>query len=332
MRLIVNPHKVDIIKDELVNEREIDISKCTFEFAEEITQEYVKEAYFTYNGETYKQIISNNECAFPSEVLEQKGMVEVGVVAYLVENEQEIKRYNPSPAYFNTIIGSLKDNAKNSEPITPSEMEQFEQQLQSGLNSIDDKIDEVDTKMETVDTKIDEIDTAIEETNNLDLDVNKQDNKTTVTLTKKNGSTKSVDVLDGTDGQDGTSLQFMWQGTSLGIKTDDMQDYVFVDLQGQVGPVGPQGNPFQVKKTYSTIELMIADYDNMELNDYVMISGNIEQEDNAKLFVKTGQEDPTYRWQYLADFSGASGVVGPQGASVTSATINSNGELVLTVE
>lgn len=99
-----------------------------------------------------------------------------------------------------------------------------------------------------------------------------------------------------------------------------------------LGPVGPQGEAFQVKKTYSTIQLMIADYDNMQINDYVMISGNVEQEDNAKLFVKTEVEDPTYRWQYLADFSGASGIVGPQGASVRSATINSNGELVMTVE
>ena len=77
---------------------------------------------------------------------------------------------------------------------------------------------------------------------------------------------------------------------------------------------------------------MIADYDNMNINDYVMISGNIEEEDNAKLFVKTEVEDPTYKWQYLADFSGASGIAGPQGASVRSATINSNGELVMTVE
>jgi len=53
---------------------------------------------------------------------------------------------------------------------------------------------------------------------------------------------------------------------------------------------------------------MIADYDNMQINDYVMISGNIEEEDNATLWVKTEQEDPDYRWQYLADFSGASGV------------------------
>lgn len=321
MKIRVNPHNVEIVKEqtEPINELEIKVSKCEFEFDEAITSEFVKEAYFTLNGKTYKQIIENNECDYPNEVLTEKGTLEIGVVAFKVEDGEEIVRYNPSPDYFESWVGSLKD-AENSEPITPSEMEQFEQELQNGLNEIDDKIDEVDGK-------ITEVNTAITETNNLNLDVSdKVDGDVTVTLTKKDASTKSVVISDG------TSLQFMWQGTSLGIKTDDMSEYVFVDLQGQVGPVGPQGNPFQIKKTYATIDLMIADYDNMEINDYVMISGDIEQEDNAKLFVKTEQEDPVYRWQYLADFSGASGVVGPQGASVVSAFINENGELVLNVE
>lgn len=325
MKIIVGQHKLEIVK-EPVNEREIDITKCEFEFDEAITSEYVKEAYFTLEGNTYKQIILNDECDIPSEVLVKKGTVEIGVVAFLVENEEEIKRYNPSPAYFNTWIGSLKDNAENSEPVTPTDKEQMEQALQDGLNSIDDKLGEVDDKMLVVDGKIEDIDTAITQTNNLNIDVNKVDKTTQVDLTKKDGTTKTVYI------NDGTSLQFMWQGTSLGIKTDDMEQYVFVDLQGRIGPQGPQGNPFQVKKTYATVQLMIADYDNMEINDYVMISGNIEQEDNAKLFVKTDVEDPTYRWQYLADFSGASGIVGPQGASVRSAFINDNGELILNVE
>jgi hypothetical protein len=302
MKIRVNPHTVEIVKEqtEPINEREIKVSKCEFEFDEAITSDFVKEAYFTLNGNTYKQIIQNNECDYPSEVLTEKGTLEIGVVAFKVENDEEIIRYNPSPDYFESWVGSLKD-AENSEPITPSEMEQFEQELQEGLNEIGDKIDEVDGK-------ITEVNTAITETNNLNLDVSdKVDGDVTVTLTKKDASTKSVVISDG------TSLQFMWQGTSLGIKTDDMSEYVFVDLQGQIGPIGPQGNPFQVKKTYATIDLMKADYDNMEINDYVMISGNIEQEDNAKLFVKTEQEDPVYRWQYLADFSGASGIQGPQG-------------------
>lgn len=83
-------------------------------------------------------------------------------------------------------------------------------------------------------------------------------------------------------------------------------------IQGAQGVQGPQGEPFIIKKTYSTIQAMVADYDNMEINDYVMISGNVETEDNAKLFTKTEVEDPVYRWQYLADFSGATGIQGEQ--------------------
>lgn len=318
MKIIVNAHKCEIDKTP-VNEKEINITKCEFEFADEITNEFVKEAYFTLNnGETYKQIILNNKCDIPGEVLEKQGTIEIGVVAKLVENENEIKRYNPSPAYFPTWQGSLKD-AENSQPITPSEFDQYEQALQEGLSEVNQKLDDIDQA-------IIDVNEAIESTNNLDLDVSKSGKVATVTLTKKDASTKVVNI------NDGTSLQFMWDETSLGIKTDDMENYVFVNLQGKVGPMGPKGEAFQIKKTYATVELMIADYDNMELNDYVMISGNIEQEDNAKLFVKTETEDPTYRWQYLADFSGASGIRGPQGASVTSATINSNGELILNVE
>ena len=129
MRLIVKPHKIIIDKDKLVNEKEIDISKCTFEFDEEITDDFVKEALFTFKGTTYEQLINNNECAFPQEVLAEKGQVEIGVVAYKVENEVEIKRYNPSPAYFNTLLGSLKDDIENSEPITPTDKEQILSEL-----------------------------------------------------------------------------------------------------------------------------------------------------------------------------------------------------------
>jgi hypothetical protein len=233
---------------------------------------------------------------------------------------------------------------------------------------IDGEIVETYTPM--FDNLLSDLSSALQETDNIDIDVEKVGNKSTVSITNKEGINKTVQIFDGTDGidgvdgispianvtqtssgatisitdkngtttanvedgTDGVSLQFMWQGTYLGVKTDDMEDYEFVNLKGQTGATGPQGNPFQIKKTYANVQLMINDYDNMEINDYVMISGNIEQEDNAKMFTKTETEDPIYKWQYLADFSGASGVIGPAGASVTSANINNNGELVLTVE
>lgn len=155
-----------------------------------------------------------------------------------------------------------------------------------------------------------EVEDAIEETNNLNIDVSDKVNKeVNITLTKKDNTTKRVTL------KDGISLMFNWDGTKLGIKTDEDEEYTYVDLLGRTGPMGPQGEAFKIKKTYSSIAEMIADYDNMQINDYVMIRGNIEQEDNAKMFTKTETEDPTYRWQYLADFSGATGIQGPTGAT-----------------
>ena len=148
MIIKVNPHKLEI-KKELVNEREIDITKCLFEFNEEITSDYVKEAYFTFEGTSYKVIITNNECEIPNEVLVKKGQIELGVVCYLVENDTEIKRYNPSPVYFDTLKGSLKDYTENTEPITPSEMEQYEQALNNGLNELDNALDDLQEKVDS---------------------------------------------------------------------------------------------------------------------------------------------------------------------------------------
>lgn len=160
MKVIVNPHKIELVKDELINEKEIDITRCYFEF-NDIPSDYVKEAYFTYGNSTYKQIIQNDECSIPYEVLEKKGDVELGVVCFEVQDEQTIKRYNPSPVYFSTLIGSLK-NAQNSEPITPTDKEQIEQML-----------------------------------DNIDIDANKVGKITTITITNKDGTTQEVTLEDG---------------------------------------------------------------------------------------------------------------------------------------
>lgn len=187
MKIRVNPHNVEIVKEqtEPINELEIKVSKCEFEFDEAITSDFVKEAYFTLNGETYKQIIVNNECDYPSEVLTEKGTLEIGVVAFKVENDEEIIRYNPSPDYFESWVGSLKD-AENSEPITPSEMEQFEQQLQNGLNDIEE---------------------AVENAERLNIEASKSGKTTTITITKQDGTTESEDILDGVNGQDGIGIE-----------------------------------------------------------------------------------------------------------------------------
>lgn len=128
MKIRVNEHKCEILKTP-VNEKELNVTVCEFEFADNITDDYVKEAYFTFKGTTYKKIIINNKCDIPPEVLTEKGQVELGVVAYIVENGDELKRYNPSPVFFDTWTGSLKDEIENTEPVTPTDLEQIQSQV-----------------------------------------------------------------------------------------------------------------------------------------------------------------------------------------------------------
>lgn len=78
--------------------------------------------------------------------------------------------------------------------------------------------------------------------------------------------------------------------------------------QGIQGIQGEKGEPFTIAKTYSSVAEMNADFDNMQLNDYVMIANSVEQEDNAKLYVR-GEEE----WLFITDFSGSTGIQGERG-------------------
>lgn len=81
--------------------------------------------------------------------------------------------------------------------------------------------------------------------------------------------------------------------------------------QGEPGPKGDSGEPFQIRKIYSSVAEMEADYNNpgIEEGDFVLIeTGNVEDPDNSKLYVK----GPT-GWQFVTDLSGAQGIQGPKG-------------------
>lgn len=75
--------------------------------------------------------------------------------------------------------------------------------------------------------------------------------------------------------------------------------------------IGERGKDFHIDKIYSSVDEMNSGYstDNLPENSFVLINtGNVEDEDNAKLYVK-GPE----RYEYLTDLSGSAGIQGPQG-------------------
>ena len=81
--------------------------------------------------------------------------------------------------------------------------------------------------------------------------------------------------------------------------------------QGQQGEKGDIGNTFMIRKTYPSIKQMNDSFSTDEVNvgEFVVITtGNVEDEDNAKLFLKG---DTCY--EFITDLSGAQGIQGPQG-------------------
>lgn len=203
MNVKVGTHTLTIEIENDINAGEYNITPVNFEFSEEY-EGLTKMAVFTACGsEPVKEAILNNQCIIPLEVLEQPGVVSLGVYGYETDGTDLELRYSPKAQNFNVKVGSYREG-NDPELPTPTEWERV----------------------------LELINEAITETNNLNIDVNKEDNITTITLTKKDGTQKIVQV------EDGKSLEFNWRGTELGVRVEGESQYEYVNLKGDKGDAG----------------------------------------------------------------------------------------------
>ena len=77
-----------------------------------------------------------------------------------------------------------------------------------------------------------------------------------------------------------------------------------------------------IYRTYDSIEEMEDDAENVPEGKFVLISSDVEDPDNAKMYVRTGYEpddpDPTHKtFKFQCDFSGAQGIKGDKGDPFT---------------
>ena len=96
-------------------------------------------------------------------------------------------------------------------------------------------------------------------------------------------------------------------------------------IQGIVGPTGPTGQGFSIYKTYESIIDMWQDIENVPAGSFTLIASNIEDEDNAKLYVKSNNNE----FVFLTDMSGAQGIkgdIGPTGVQGNTGPIGPTGE------
>ena len=127
--------------------------------------------------------------------------------------------------------------------------------------------------------------------------------------------------IQGERGEDGTSVTI----TSVTESPEDSGSNVvtFSDgktlivkngskgSKGDKGDRGEAGQGFEISKTYASVAEMNAGFatDGVPLNGFVLIdTGNVEDADNAKLFVKLESG-----YSYLTDLSGSQGIKGERG-------------------
>lgn len=125
----------------------------------------------------------------------------------------------------------------------------------------------------------------------------------------KTGNIKGATGAQGAKGDKGDTGDTGAQGPK-----GDQGDQGEQGPQGIQGPKGDKGDPgaaFTIAKTYESVLAMNAGFatDGVLEGQFVMIdTGDVDDEDNAKLYVKGASA-----YSYITDLSGATGMTGPQG-------------------
>lgn len=170
MNIKVDVNNVKIQDLDKLNTGEYNIHSCNFIFTEEY-ENLILIAIFSKGDEKYKVFIEDNNCIIPSELLQYKGYIKIGVYAYKTEEEDLILRYSPKPTTFYVEEGSYKE-ADESEQPTPSEIEQIEQQihnLETSINNFDDEIQNLQTSLNEIGTQLNSLRTSFDELNEVAL-------------------------------------------------------------------------------------------------------------------------------------------------------------------
>lgn len=145
-----------------------------------------------------------------------------------------------------------------------------------------------------------------------------------LTITDKEG-TDTVTIPAGADGDNGQDGGYYTPSVDAGwllwsASKGGMPAVMSANIRGPQGEQGEQGDKgdkgdtgtgFSISKTYSSVSAMNSGYatDGVPLYGFVLIdTGNVDDEDNAKLYVKG---DSAY--EYLTDLSGSQGIKGETG-------------------
>lgn len=212
MDLKVNENRLIEFSDkEQGTSNENNVQKLQIEIPEKYADFYKKIVFVTDDGTFWDYLEEDNSYVLKNNVTKYN-IVEFYI--WLTKDEEDFR----SKTY------SLFFNENKSPDGEIPEEQQTE--MERIVKILEEEIDKVEGLEKDVQKLKDDLEDLVEEAEKIDVDGTKVDKTATITLTRRTGEVKTIQISDG------VSLQFMWDGTSLGIKTDNDEEFTFVNLQG----------------------------------------------------------------------------------------------------
>lgn len=293
MKIIVNPHSLELQKTTDVNSGEYNIQNIEFEFSNEY-EGLTKMAVFSNEDEAFTTMITNGSCIIPSEILQTDGTIGVGVYGYSVNGDKLIKRYSPKPVFFNVELGSYQLAQESQDPssdIITQILAQLESQgediiaLQNNLsNLVDNVIPTLATKSE-IPTKTSQL------TNDSEFITKDVDNLTNYT---KTSDLSSVALSGAYSDLSGTpDLSVYATNTALGNETTAREN-ADIGLQVQIDAITSSTDVKDIVGTYTELQ----NYDTQHLgnNDIIKVLQD-STHNNAMTYYRWLKDTST--WQYI---------------------------------
>lgn len=293
MKIIVNPHSLELQKTTDVNSGEYNIQNIEFEFSSEY-EGLTKMAVFSNEDEAFTTMITNGSCIIPSEILQTDGTIGLGVYGYSVNGDNLIKRYSPKPVFFNVELGSYQLAQESIEPssdIITQILVQLESQgediiaLQNNLsNLVDNVIPTLATKSE-IPTKTSQL------TNDSEFITKDVDDLTNYT---KTSDLSSVALSGAYSDLSGTpDLSVYATNTALGNETTAREN-ADIGLQGQIDAIVSSSDVKDIVGTYTDLE----NYDTSTLgNDDIVKVLQDSTHNDAMTYYRWLKDTST--WQYI---------------------------------
>lgn len=202
---------VDLPKNVIGNDMENLQEKLIFKFIDEFVNGQARLEYKIGSTKNYIVLSKENDTYIMplKNVLTKEGKIEMQLVITETSETEEIPVFKSNVFYL---------------------------YCNKSINAVNEAPDGYELWIETANAKLNLMDEALTEVDNLNIDANKIDTTTTIEITKKDGTTKEVEILDGEKGDKGdnatingvntltivagTNINLSQSGSTLTISTD----------------------------------------------------------------------------------------------------------------